>query len=209
MIEVEQQLNRDFSILAGVEHSWDEEWDERVWRPYASLIYSHNGWDARLNWSHNEYISDQKDSSNEFRGRLDRRPEFIVWAPWFKSSPYSWMRLHITHGSFKETIRGSTESEVTSRYGMGFRNYFEHPLGSMALFSDTRGIAWFYDREDSDHEMLRSFTGLRYTIGRVELGTGYERQYTWGESPMHWDQYRERERVHQKIRFPLGREIYF
>ena len=209
MIEIEQQLNRDFSILAGVEHSWDEEWAERVWRPYASLIYSHNGWDARLNWSHNEYISDQKDSLNEFKGRLDRRPEFILWAPWFKTSAYSWMRLNITHGSFKETLKGSSDGEVTSRYGIGFRHYFEHPMGMFELFSDTRGNAWFYDRDDSDHEMLRSFSGLRYTIGRVELGTGYERQYTWGDSPMHWDEYRERERFHQKIRFPLGREIYF
>ena len=25
---------------------------------------------------------------------------------------------------------------------------------------------------------------------------------------MHWDAYRRRERIHQKVRFPLGREIY-
>ena len=25
---------------------------------------------------------------------------------------------------------------------------------------------------------------------------------------MHWDQYRKRERVHQKVRFPLGREVF-
>ena len=25
---------------------------------------------------------------------------------------------------------------------------------------------------------------------------------------MLWDQYRERERIHQKLRFPLGRELY-
>lgn len=208
MLKVEQELNEDFSIMAGVEHSFDDEWDERVWRPYASLMYSHKGWDARINWSRNEYISDQKDSSNEFKGRLDRRPEFIVYAPWFKSSVESWMRLYASYGSFKETLHGNAEGEVTSRYGMGFRNYFEHMLGSVELFSDSEGVVWFYDREDSDHEMLRSFTGLRYKIGVFELGTGYERQYIWGASPMHWDQYRKRERVHQKIRFPLGHEIY-
>ena len=208
MVEVEQELNEDFSILAGVQHSWDEEWDEKVWRPYASLMYSHKGWEARINWSHNEYISDQKDSLNKFKGRLDRRPEFIVWAPWFKSSLYSWMRLHASYGSFKEHIHGQPEGDVTSRYGIGFRNYAEYMMGTVGLFSDTNGSAWFYDRENSDHEMLRSFTGLRYTIGAFELGTGYERQYTWGDSPMNWDEYRERERVHQKVRFPLGREVY-
>ena len=208
MFEVEQELNDDFSILAGVEHSWDDEWDERVWRPYASLIYSHKGWDARINWSRNEYITDQKDSTSEFKGRLDRRPEFIVWAPWFKSSVYSWMRLYASYGSFKETLHGNPNSEVTARYGMGFRNYFEYMLGEVELFSNSEGLAWFYDREDKDHEMFRSFTGLRYKIGAFQLGTGYERQYVWGESPMHWDSYHKRERIHQKIRFPLGREIY-
>ena len=208
MVEVEQELNEDFSILAGVEHSWDDEWDEKVWRPYASLMYSHKGWEARINWSHNEYISDQKDSLNKFKGRLDRRPEFIVWAPWFKSSLYSWMRLYASYGSFKEHLHGQAEGEVTSRYGMGFRNYAEYMMGTVELFADTNGSAWFYDRDNADHEILRSFTGLRYTIGALELGTGYERQYTWGNSPMNWDEHRERERIHQKVRFPLGREVY-
>ena len=210
MVEVEQELNQDFSVLVGVEHSWDEEWDERVWRPYASLMYSHAGWDARINWSHNEYISDQKDSLTKFKGRLDRQPELIVYAPWFKSSVYSWMRIFAAYGSYKETIRGDNNDEnTTSRYGMGFRNYAEYALGDVELFSDTIGSAMFYDtNNNSDHEMLRSFTGLRYTIGAFQLGTGYERQYIWGSSPMHWDHYRKRERVHQKIRFPLGREIY-
>ena len=208
MLEVEQELNEDFSILAGVQHSWDEEWDEKVWRPYASLMYAHKGWEARINWSRNEYISDQKDSLNKFKGRLDRRPELIVWAPWFKSSLYSWMRLYASYGSFKEHIHGQEEGDVTSRYGLGFRNYAEYMMGSVELFSDTNGSAWFYDRDNADHEILRSFTGLRYTIGAFELGTGYERQYTWGDSPMNWDEHRERERVHQKARFPLGREVY-
>ena len=208
MVEVMQELNDDFSLLAGVEHSWDDEWYEKVWRPYASLIYARNGWEARLNWSHNEYISDRKDSLSKFKGRLDRRPEFIVYAPWYKSSDYSWTRFFASVGSFKETLLGSTEGDVTTRYGLGFRNYFERPLGYVELFINTYGTAWFYDRENSDHEMLRSFTGLRYKIGAFQLGTGYERQYVWGSSPMHWDQYRERERIHQKVRFPLGREVF-
>lgn len=211
MFEVEQELNDYLSVLAGVEHSFDDEWDERVWRPYASLIYSRNGWDARLNWSHNEYISDQKDSLNKFKGRLDRKPEFIVYAPWFNSTSNSWMRLYASYGNFKETLHGDPKGENTSRYGVGFRNYFEQPIGNKGkteLFIDSQGAAWFYDREDSDHEMLRSFAGLRYTIGAFQLGTGYERQSVWGKSPVHWDQYRKRERIHQKVRFPLGREVF-
>ena len=211
MFEIEQELNDDFSIQIGVEHTWDELWDERVWRPYASLNYSHNGWDAALRWTKNEYISDRKDSLNKFKGRLDRRPEFTVWAPWIKTSQSSWLRLRADFGSYLETLHGSDNENITSRYGMGFRHYFERPLnhvGTFDFFSSTEGSLWFYDREDADHEMLRSFTGLRYKIGAFEFGTGYERQYVWGESPMQWDLYRDRQRVHQKVRFPLGREVY-
>ncbi|MBQ3403384.1 MAG: hypothetical protein IJG65_08470 [Synergistaceae bacterium] len=210
MFEIEQEINRDFSIMAGIEHSWDDEWDERVWRPYAALSYSHNGWETMLRWSRNEYISDQKDSLEDFKGRLERRPEFTVWSPWFRQLS-SWNRLYASYGSYRETVRGQPEGDSTSRYGMGFRHYFERTLndtGTIEFFTDSEGVLWFYDREDADHEMLRSFTGLRYKIGAFELGTGYEKQYTWGESPMHWDQYKDRERIHQKLRFPLGREIY-
>ncbi len=211
MFEIEQDLGNNFSIMAGVEHSWDDEWNERVWRPYASLTYKYKGWTSVLRWSKNEYISDQKDSTTEFKGRLERAPEFILSTPFFRSSKYSWLVISAAYGRFRETIYGEGEGPSIIRYGLGFRNYFEHIIhehNNVELFSNTEGRAWFYDSEDADHEMLRSFTGLRYNFGLVELGTAYERQYIWGESPMHWDQYKNRKRVHQKVRFPIGREVY-
>ena len=210
MFEVEQELNEDFSIRAGMEYSWDEEWDEKVWRPHVALNYSHNGWDAVLRWTKNEYISDQKDSKSNFKGRLDRRPEFTVWIPWFRQFS-SWNRIFASYGSYDESTLGQPEGFSTSRYGMGFRSYFERALNkdeTVEFFTDSEGALWMYDRENADQEMLRSFAGLRYTIGAFQLGTGYEKQYSWGESPMHWDQYKDRQRIHQKIRFPLGREVY-
>ena len=212
MFEIDQDLGKYFNINVGVEHSWDDEWDERVWRPYASLNYANsNGWGAALKWSKNEYISDQKDSTTEFKGRLERMPEFIVSSPYFKTSRNSWMIITAAYGRFRETIYGIGEGDAIARYGIGFRNYFEKLIsaqGNIELFSDSEGRAWFYDSNDADHEMLRSFTGLRYNLGALELGTGYERQYFWGESPMHWDQYKKRKRIHQKVRFPVGREVY-
>ena len=211
MFEIDQDLGSNFSINVGVEHSWDEEWNERVWRPYASLTYAYKGWTSVLRWSKNEYISDQKDSNTEFKGRLERMPEFVISSPYFRSSKYSWMIISAAYGRFRETTYAQGEGAAINRYGIGFRNYFEkviHEHGNIEFFSDSEGRAWFYDSNDADHEMMRSFTGLRYNLGSVELGTGYERQYVWGESAMHWDQYKKRERVHQKVRFPVGREVY-
>lgn len=209
MLEFEQELSREFTLMVGVDYSWDEVWNERVWRPRAALTYEHDGWMARLRWTHDEYIEDQKDSKYKYKGRLDRKPELTVKTPWFKTSPYSWLNLAAVYGAYSEEIYGRSLS-VTNRYGLEMHSYFEKILWpNIEFFSDMTGGVWFYDRNDADQETLRSFTGLRYSIGLVELGTAYEKRYIWGEGAMYWDQYRERERIHQKIRFPLGREIYF
>ena len=56
--------------------------------------------------------------------------------------------------------------------------------------------------------MFSSFLGLRYHLGAFEMGSAYELRYMWGGSAMLWDQYRGAEKLHQKVRFPLGREVY-
>ena len=206
MLEVEQELNRDFAIRVGVEHSWDDVWKEKIWRPYATLMYNHNGWAAHLNWTHNEYISDKKDSYYQYKGRLDRKPELIVWAPWFRNSKYSWSRVFATIGNYGETIYKMPDRGDEMRYGLGIRNYAERKAGDVELFANTEGVVLMYD--GTDQEMLRSFIGARYKIGVFELGTGYERQYAWGSSSMYWDKYSNRRRIHQRVRFPIGREVY-
>ena len=208
LIEAEQELGGGLSILGGVSYSWDEVGDERLWRPYAALTYAKDGWRAALRWSRNEYISDQKDSLYKYKGRLDRRPELTVQSPWFRTSSWSWLNLTASWGAYREEV-ADRRGEVTNRYGLGAHSYFEKALGeNVEFFSDTVGNLWFYDRDNADQQMLTSFTGLRYRLGAFEMGTAYERRYTWGEGAMLWDQYRERERIHQRLRFPLGREVF-
>ena len=206
MAEIEQEINDDFSVLVGAEYSWDDAWREKTWRPYATLMYARNGWAAHLKWSSNEYISDKKDSYYEYKGRLDRQPELIVWAPWFRNSKFSWTRIFATYGRYKEELYRYRAEGFEDRFGLGFRNYYEQKLGAVDLFANTEGAVLLYN--GTDQEMLRSFIGLRYKIGAFELGTAYERQYAWGESAMLWDEYSNRRRIHQKVRFPLGREVY-
>lgn len=207
-IDIDQEINDKFSINIGVEHTWNDLWREKFYHPYASLIYDYNGWNARLTWSRNEYISERKDAITEYKGKVTREPEFIIYAPWFKSSLYSWMRVFASYGRYKESLYMLPQDRSVNRYGVGFRNYFEYPFGQVTLFADSRGEAWFYDKDKTNMEMLRNFTGIRYNLGALELGTGYERQYVWGRSAMYWDQYFNLERIHQKVRFPVGREVY-
>ena len=212
MFKIRQQVGKNLSLIAGADYSWDEEWDDKVWRPYVSLIYSFkSGWETQLNWSKNEYIDDQKDSKTDFKGRLERAPELIITSPYYKSSLNSWTLVYAAFGRFRETIYQEPDSDAILRYGLGLRTYYEKTLrekNNIELFSNNQATVWFYDKDNDDHEMFRSFTGLRYTIGAFELGTAFERQYYWGESPMHWDQYKNRKRLHQKIRVPAGKEIF-
>ena len=207
-LEIEQELNNNFSIKVGTERNWNDLWAERLWHHYGSLIYRNNGWFAELKWSHNEYVEERKDAYTLYKGRVDREPEFYVYTPWFQSSAHTWSRFYASYGSYKELLYGYEKSGTISRYGLGLKSYFEYPIGETTLFSNLQAEAWFYDKDNADMEMLRNFTGIRYNIGALELGTGYERQFFWGESAMYWDQYYKLERVHQKIRFPVGREIY-
>ncbi|MCR5346289.1 MAG: hypothetical protein K6E38_00760 [Fretibacterium sp.] len=205
MFEVEQKLSSEFTLRAGVDYTWDEAWDEKQWRPSASLMWYRDGWNVALNWKKNEYIEDQKSTLYDYKGRLDRRPEVVVQTPWYKTSEWSWLNLIASWGNFREEIyNGRTIS--AKRYGLWAHNYFERTLWpQVEFFSDLTGGVWFYDLDSEDHESLRTLTGLRYRLGIVELGTAYERRYVWGESPMLWDQYEKRERIHQKIRFPVAR----
>jgi len=119
----------------------------------------------------------------------------------------SWFRLGVSAGGYWERTPLSVNDTV-SRYGVTLQSYFEYPLGLVTFFSNTTFGAWFYDRNNADQEIIDAFLGLRYNLGAVELASGYERRHVWGESPMLWDSYRNRERLHQRIRFPLGGGLF-
>lgn len=208
MLEVEQELGGGFSLKGGAAYSWDDIWDETIWRPYASLSFERGGWRAVLNWARDEYVKDQKDWQFHYEGRLERRPELTVQSPWFRIAPDSWVALSASWGAYREETVGY-RSDVISRYGVGFRSYYEKALGTgVEFFSKSRGESWFYDKDDADQQMLWSLTGLRYRIGALELATAYERRDAWGDGAMLWDRYREREKIRQKVRFPMGREVF-
>ncbi|MDR1620789.1 MAG: hypothetical protein LBS00_00265 [Synergistaceae bacterium] len=208
MAEVEQSLGGGFSVEAGVEYSWDEAWSEKKYRPRASLLYKNKGWQVALRGSRDEYIEDRKDSLYEYKGRLDRKPEFTVLTPWMKEPVFglSQLRLSAAGGSYRESTPDFVGGTIP-RYGAVLQSYSEVSLGKSAeFFWNSRYQAWFYDEDDQ--EAAEGLLGMRYRLGTVEMASGYEHRRVWGESPMLWDSLRDAERLHQKMRFPLGRELF-
>jgi LPS-assembly protein len=211
MAEVEQSLGGGFGVRGGVKYSWDRAWDEKMHHPYGSLFYDRDGWRASLNWMRSEYIEDQKDSFYEYRGRLDRRPEFEVRSPWIRDPALevSWLRFGAAWGNYRERTPNFAD-RTAERYGVQARSYAEMPVnGGVEFFWDLNYSAWFYNRDGRDQEIAEGFWGVRYRLGALELGSGYQRRYVWGESPMLWDSERDMEKIHQKLRFPIGRELFF
>ncbi|GHV44150.1 organic solvent tolerance protein OstA [Synergistales bacterium] len=214
MAEIEQQLGGGFKIKGGIDYSWDEAWDDKIYHPYAALSYEVKKWTATVRWSHKEYIEDQKDSLYKYQGHLTREPEVSVSSPWLRDPAInsSWFRLNAVWGMYREKTV-SYSSETISRWGAEVQSYLELPVGKLAnVFWNVRYGAWFYDRDslssDGSQEALGGILGVRYSFGALEMATGYERRYVWGSSPMFWDAWEKAEKIHQKIRFPVGREVF-
>ena len=212
MAEIEQSLGSGFSVEAGVEYSWDKAWREKKYRPRAAFLYEKNGWQAALRGSQNEYIEDRKDSLYAYKGRLDRKPEFTVLTPWIKEPVFkiSHFRVSAAVGNYQEKTPDFVNDTVI-RYGATLQTYSEYPLGKIAeFFWGSHYQAWFYDADSdqADQEVAAGLLGLRYRLGALEMASGYEHRRVWGQSPMLWDSFRDAERLHQKIRFPLGQEFF-
>jgi len=209
MAGIEKSFGGGLSFEGSVEYTWNEAWEERQYSPRIGLYYARDGWEAALRMTWNEYQEIQKDANYEYRGRLNRKPEFTVMTPWMRDPTLnlSWFRLGAEAGSYCEETPLVAGDSVT-RYGASLQSYFEYPLGGVTFFSNNTYSAWFYDEGDSDQAILDSFLGFRYNLGAVELASGYERRHIWGESPMLWDRFFDRERFHQRIRFPLGQSLF-
>jgi LPS-assembly protein len=210
MAEIEQELGGGWGVRTGVEYSWDKAWREKEWRPWASLFYGWKDWRASVSWRRNEFVEDRKTSLYEYQGRLDRRPEIEIASPWIRDPAVqgSWLRLNAFWGQYREKTLDFSGG-WTTRSGAQLQHWFETPAGrNLDFFWNLTGSAWFYRESDDEQRVLDVFGGLRYRLGIFELGTGYQRRYVDGYSPMLWDSFKEAERVHQKIRFPVGREFF-
>ena len=208
MAGIEQNFGSAFTVEAGVEYSWDEEWSEKIFRPRAALRYERGGWQAALRWARDEYLEEQKSPYETFRGRLNRRPELTVSTPWVKSplSQFSDLRLSAFWGEYRE--KTLSFENAAARYGAALESCGEVPLGEVDFFWNSRYEIWRYDKSGFGQEVAWGIAGLRYKLGAVELGSGYEIRAAWGESPMNWDDFTKVSRLHQKVRFPIGKESF-
>jgi len=213
MAEIEQDIgDSGFFVRGGVDYTWNDAWRERQYSPRIGLHYEHRGWEAALRMGWREYIEEQKDAVVQYRGRLDRLPEFTLHTPWMRDYTLrnSHVRLGLSVGRYWERTP-TMSNDTIMRYGLTMQNRITQPVArNVTFFANTTYGIWFYDQGDSSYQgTAHGFLGFRYNFGSIQLMSGYERRFVWGSSPMLWDRYSEAERLHQSVRFPLGGEFFF
>lgn len=65
---------------------------------------------------------------------------------------------------------------------------------------------WYYkydDDLDDSQRILSAILGVRWRLASVNMQTAYLRRWTWGNSPMKWDDYDDREELYQRVAFRI------
>lgn len=205
---IRQEIGNNFYINAGVEYTWDREWDTKIWRPLASLRHEGSRWFTELRWSRNKYIESQKNAEYQYRGTLDTKPEFIIGTHWNQMGS-SWYRLLASWGSYRETMlldRVEFTGEWRSRTKFSVETYGERP-GDISPFWGISASTMLYSTGGMRQDIFSFTAGLRYCIGGISAGSAYKRRWVRGESPMLWDLELTEEKVYQKFDFPIGKYL--
>ena len=203
--EGEARLDQE---LPGGVHAWGllkREYDKdrrlTLWRPQWGFDYSRSGWDFDVKWSQREIASVRKRSGTETRYVLWRKPEINVKSQWQKdaASP-GYYRLMGTWGRYEDATNG--QAPDVERLGAGVQLYGEFKTGSGSITPFYNTTYWYYRYNDDkfeNHQILNGIFGVRWGVGNVGLETAYLRRWTWGGSPMEWDNYEPLEEVYQQV----------
>ena len=206
---VEQRLNDYWTVWATVEHSYEKESAEKLYRPSWGILHAANGWNASLRWTQREAISIQKKVGETYRGVLWREPEFSLLGPWGRAPLLNaYGRIGVSWGEY-EDVQPAVSMNVR-RLGAEVQLYSEEQLESYKTFVKSEYKRFWYDDPDSlEQEIFDSVFGIRYAWGTVDLSTAYVRRWVSGETPMLWEYYRDREDLYQQVVFPAGKNLSF
>ena len=200
-LSLHQELRVGLNAWARLKREYDKDRELTLWRPRMGLDYSSNGWDISAMWSQREIVSVRKRSGTESRYVLWRKPEINISSPWLKdeASGVGYYRLMGTWGRYEDTTVGG--SDEVERIGAGAQMYGE--FKGAKNFTPFYNAAYWYYKYNSDkyenHQTLNTILGVRWGFGDVGLETAYLRRWTWGRSPMEWDNYEPLEEVYQQI----------
>lgn len=202
-LAVTQELGQGWQAFLNSAYEYDSNEDDSAWRPSWGFNYSApSGWSGQILWAQRETVDlDDVAGKKAYKGTLWREPEVYLYAPWWRDpASGAYLRMAGTWGSYQE------ESLDQDRKGLGMSLYQDWEV-SATFAPFVRMDYWYYDYDDADEQKVTDMAaGFRWGLGNVRLRSAYVRRWVDGESPMKWDDYNEREKVYQRISFPLSEE---
>jgi LPS-assembly protein len=205
---ITQEIWDGLSIYGGVRRSYDDTIDDTKWRPSWGLSYRKAGWSLDAGWRQRELLSVEKNAGYDSKYVLWRKPEVNIVSPWFDDrAAGGWFRLMTTWGRYEDATSGP--APTVERLGAGLQIYGEPSVKGGGLQPFYNAVYWHY-RYDGDaseeQSLLDAAVGVRWNLGSFNLTTAYLRRWSWGDSPMAWDDYDDREDIYQEISYSIKTE---
>jgi LPS-assembly protein len=201
-----QEIGAGLSIYGAVKREYDKDLRVTEWRPRWGLDYEYNEWKLRVGWSERELVNIEKRAGVDSRYVVWRKPEINILSPWFEDVAVEGRyRFFATWGRYEDVSSLIGRQQIT-RTGAGVQVYRDFD-GTSERFRPFYNLVYLYYSYDDpifeNQQILDSAVGMRWKIGEIDLETAYLRRWTWGDSPMLWDDYDEREEIYQELNYTI------
>lgn len=210
-VRLEQDIRPGLTAYGGISREYDKDRDITLWRPNWGLDYDWRGWRMNVGWAQRELVKVEKAAGRDSKFVVWRQPEVSLLSPWFEDRAVGGrFRVFGSWGRYEDATNGHAQS--IERTGLGIQTTGEFGHSARENFQPFyNALYWYYSYDTSntsDQQILDAVAGIRWHAGDFKMETAYLRRWSWGNSPMQWDDYESREEIYQSvdIRFPAKGE---
>ncbi|MDR3331016.1 MAG: hypothetical protein LBT08_00165 [Synergistaceae bacterium] len=200
-----QDIWNGMSVYGGLRREYDKDRDSTEWRPSWGLELERGGWHVEAGWRQKELLTVEKQAGLDHRYILWRKPEVNILSPWFNDpAAGGYYRLMATWGRYEDATFGA--APTVERTGAGIQTYgeFASPNENFQPFYNALYWHYKYDGASGDEQrLLDAVIGARWKLGVFEMESAYLRRWSWGSSPMAWDDYDDREEIYHEVGYRI------
>jgi LPS-assembly protein len=209
-----QQVFPGLTVFGNLGRTYDKDQDSVMWRPRWGFWYEHSGWNLETAWSERELVTLEKSAGTDRNYVVWRKPELNIVSPWFDDvASAGRFRFFASWGKYEDVTMGESNPEV-ERIGAGIQLAGELGSPAQSVRPFYNAFYWYYNYNDAESEsqqILDAVLGARWNLGDLEMESAYLRRWTWGQSPMSWDDYGPREDIYQQValKIPTGSDDFW
>ena len=193
------------TLFARADYTWNSDQQEKRFRPQWGARLSKNGWSGKIWWSQAESVSIEKELGETFTGTLWRKPEIMIYSPWWADPATGGkFRLMAGWGEY-ETSATSGGSVTVRRTALGAAYSGSTTIGAIRPFWSCSYWWYDYDHLSKHQDRYDARFGIVWPLGPLTMTSTWTRRWVYGDSPMSWDDYSDSEAFYQKVHIPLGK----